>query len=103
MKAVYRRAGWFALRGAAWLLWAPVALAIKLTHLWAVRELVSGDAISCGTCGAEIGLLGMWECGRCSYSWAGFYFARCESCGDVPPYVECGRCGASTMNPLLFG
>ncbi len=101
MKAAYRRLGWLALRGVAWLLWAPIALAINLVRLWAARPLL-GDSIRCSTCGAEIPLLGSWQCGRCGYSWYGWYWARCEVCGDVPPFIECSHCRASTMNPLIW-
>lgn len=83
-----------------WLVWLPVVLALGLVRLVATRSVV-GDTMSCGTCGGVIPLLGLWTCGGCGYAWHGWYFARCEVCGDVPPYVECGRCGASTLNPLI--
>lgn len=103
MKAVYRHLGWSALRGCGWILWAPVALALRLAQWWAIRPFLFGDSIVCRTCGSDIPIVGLYECGYCHYTWAGFYFARCEVCGDAPPYVECSRCGASTMNPLIFG
>lgn len=102
MTRLYRTLGWLALRALAWILWMPVSLALKAVWFSAARSVV-GDTMSCGTCHATIALLGLWMCGRCSYSWHGWYFARCELCGDVPPFVECGRCGATTMNPLIFG
>jgi len=79
----------------------PTVVALGLVRGWTVSRL-AGDTIRCTTCRAEIPLLGLWECGGCGYAWHGWYFARCEFCGDVPPWVECGRCGASTLNPLLF-
>ena|SRR2546426_2265183 len=98
MKPVYRTLAWLTVRSLAWLFWAPVAFAVGAV----LREVV-GDTIPCGTCSSQIQLLGLWVCGGCGYSWHGWYFARCEVCGDVPPWVECERCGASTMNPILFG
>jgi hypothetical protein len=94
--------GALALRGLVWLFLAPMRLATGVVHFSAVRPLL-GDSIRCRTCRTRISLLGLWQCGRCGYSWAGFYFARCEVCGDVPPFLECERCGASTPNPLIFG
>ena len=101
MKTVYRYLGWVTLRGLVWLLRAPITLAINLVNLWAARPLL-GDSLVCSTCKEAISLVGLWECGRCRYSWYGWYWSRCEVCGDLPPFVECGRCGASTMNPLIW-
>jgi predicted amidophosphoribosyltransferase len=83
------------------LVWLPVVLAIKLVHLWSVRPLLQ-DEIVCRVCGEHLGVLGLWQCGTCSYSFYGFYFARCEECGAVPPYLDCDACSASTLNPLIF-
>jgi len=102
MRAVYGWLGWRVLRGVLWLLWAPTKLALGVVKLWAAGPLL-GDAVTCPTCRSDIRLLGLWECGRCNYSWHGWYFARCEVCGDVPPFLACESCGASMMNPLIFG
>jgi hypothetical protein len=93
---------WAAVQAAIWLVRLPIILVIKLVHFWAVRPLL-GDSIVCATCRTRMSLLGLWECGTCTYSFYGFYFARCECCGAVPGWLECQRCGASTMNPLIFG
>ena len=102
MRVAYRKFGWLAWQLLVWLFRAPIAFAITLVRLWAARSLL-GSAITRRTCGADISCLGLWECGKCGYSWHGWYFSRCEACGDVPPYIECHRCGASTTNPLIFG
>ena len=102
MKTIYRNVGWFMLKSIARLLWSPVPLAINLVRFWTVRRLL-GDSIVCRTCRQTMSLLGLWECGTCGWSFYGFYFARCEVCGSVPPYLECDHCGASSMNPMLFG
>jgi hypothetical protein len=101
MKRVSRQVAWLGLQAIFWLFRAPIVFAIGLMSLSAIRKTV-GDTVACATCGQEIPLLGLWECGGCSYSWYGWYFSRCEACGDIPPWVECGRCGASTMNPWMF-
>lgn len=101
MKPEYRTLARWTLRGLIWLLWAPMALAINLVRMWAARELRS-DSLHCSTCGTEISLLGLWECGTCSYRFYGFYFARCEVCGDLPAWIDCPSCGACTKNPALF-
>jgi hypothetical protein len=100
LRRATRVVAWWALRAMLWLLWAPTAFALKAVWLSAARSAL-GDTMKCGTCHGAISLLGLWACGGCGYSWHGWYFARCEVCGDVPPYVECGRCGATTMNPLI--
>lgn len=102
LRYVMRWLGILVLRGLWWLLRAPIALAINLVHFRTVRPMV-GDAMDCATCQTPLALLGLWQCGGCGYSWHGWYWSRCEICGDVPPWVECGRCGSSTMNPLMFG
>jgi hypothetical protein len=101
MRPIYRWLGWQALRGFVWLVSLPTVVALGLVRLWASRPLL-GDAVSCRTCGSDISLVGLWECGRCGYSWHGWYFSRCEYCGDVPPFLVCDQCGASMMNPLIF-
>jgi hypothetical protein len=101
VKPIYRTCGLFTLRALAWLFWRPVVFAIDLVHFWSVRALLD-DAILCHACGEDISLLGLWECGTCSYSFYGFYFARCEGCGAVPAHLDCDECGASTLNPLIF-
>jgi len=90
------------LRALVWLVRTPIALGVRLATTWAVRRVL-GEAIVCATCGSEIPLLGLHECGRCGYAWYGHFFTRCDACGDVPPYIECPTCGASTINPLMFG
>jgi len=100
MSRFYKQLGWLTLRGTLWLLWAPIALAVTAVRLSVTRSVV-GDTMPCGTCQAAISLLGLWACGGCGYSWHGWYFSRCEVCGDIPPYVECARCGATTINPLI--
>jgi hypothetical protein len=102
MRIPYRRIGWLSLQGIGWLFRGTVAGGIGLARLWAARSLLR-NTIPCSTCGHEIPCLGLWECGGCGYRWHGWYFSRCEVCGDVPPWIECERCGASTMNPLIFG
>jgi hypothetical protein len=89
-------------RGLVWILWAPTRLAIALVRLWSARAFFR-DAFSCPTCGAEIRLLGLWTCGSCGYSFYGFFFSRCPVCRDIPPYIDCWLCGASTMYPLAPG
>ncbi len=88
------------LRGAIELYRVPIMAALGVVRFLATRELLD-DAILCATCGAEIAILGLWECGRCGYTWAGWYFSPCEICGDTPPYISCNVCSASTANPLL--
>ena len=102
IRALGRFLGRLALRGFLWLLAAPAVFTVQLVRFWAARSLL-GDIIPCRTCGTEIPVLGLRECGACAYTFYGFYFARCEVCGSVPPYLECDHCGASTMNPMLFG
>jgi hypothetical protein len=89
-------------RGLFWLFWGPITLAITLAKIHAAYPMLSANTIGCVTCGDEISLLGSWECGRCGYSWYGFYFAACAVCGDVPGFIACERCGASTLNPLIL-
>lgn len=105
MRTLARRIFWWlailAFRALWWCFRAPITLAINLVHFRAVRPLV-GDTMVCATCHAQLPLLGLWQCGRCSYSWHGWYWSRCEVCGDVPGWVECSHCGASTMNPMIF-
>src|SRR5712692_1702346 len=84
-----------------WLLSIPVLFTTNAVKLWAVRPMM-GDAVPCRTCGTEIALLGLWQC-PCGYNFYGWYFSRCEVCGEIPPFIDCPQCGASTMNPLLFG
>jgi hypothetical protein len=102
MRLNYRELGRLSLRAIYWLFAKSIALGIALAKLWAMQRLI-GDSTPCVACGESISLLGLWECGRCKYSWYGWYFGCCEVCGDLPPFVECARCGASTMNPLIFG
>src|SRR5207245_2872206 len=97
-----RYLGWALLQGLVWTFRLPITCAIKLVHFLAARPLLK-DSLVCRSCRSLISLLGLWQCGMCGYSFYGFYFARCEVCGAVPPYLECGHCGASTMNPLIFG
>jgi len=84
-----------------WLFSLPAVLAINLVRVWALRRLVR-DEMPCRVCGAALMLLGLWQCGSCGYSFYGFYFARCEECGAIPPYLDCDDCAASTPNPLIF-
>lgn len=102
MHALYRNVFWAALRSLFWIFKTPIVAGITLARVWVARFLLK-DTIFCRTCGNENSLMGLWECASCGYSFYGFYFSRCEVCGSVPPYLDCGRCGASTRNPILFG
>lgn len=100
MKRIARILARFTFNGIARLFSGSVAMGIGAAKFWAVHRHV-GDSIPCPACSSDISLLGLWECGRCRYSWYGFYFAACTVCGDLPAFVDCGRCGASAMNPFL--
>jgi hypothetical protein len=100
MRPASRVLGWLAVRALVWIVWAPAAAAVTLVRLWASRSL-RDPAMSCGTCGSTIPLRGLWEC-RCGFTFYGAYWTRCGVCGDVPPFVECPHCGASTTNPLRW-
>ena len=92
---------WLTFRGLTWLFWAPIVFAINVVRFWKLRPLF-GDAMACVTCQSRISLLSLWEC-HCGWRFYGWYWSRCEVCGDIPSFVECGRCGATTMNPMIFG
>ena len=62
--------------------------------------LMTRDALICCDCGAEVSLVGRWQCGWCDYVFSGFAFARCPLCRAVPSSMECQACGASVRNPL---
>ena len=83
-----------------WLLTAPVRMAVALARLIAARGLTH-DAVHCLSCGGEIVLLGLWECGGCGYAFWGFFFSRCYACGARPPFLKCPHCEASMLNPLI--
>ena len=95
-----RTIAWLAFRGLAKLFWMPIVLAINVVRFWKLRPLF-GEAMGCQTCQSRISLLGLWEC-HCGWRFYGWYWSRCELCGDFPAFVECGRCGATTMNPMMF-
>lgn len=84
------------------LVWTPIVKAFEIGRAL-VTAPVSTDAINCGTCSARVSLLGFFQCGDCSFSCYGWFFAECELCGSVPPFVDCDRCGASIKNPFLGG
>lgn len=96
-----RTIGWPALKGLFWLFRLPIVFAINIARFMTLRPLM-GDSIPCATCGTEIVLLGLWEC-HCGYHFYGWYWSRCEVCGDLPAFVNCFQCGASTKSPVLFG
>lgn len=103
MKTEVRSSGSFALRCLRWLLFRwPAAFGRTAARLWLARTLLQDTAI-CQTCGAEVSLLGLWECASCGYGFAGFFFAACPVCRLQPPYITCGLCGTSMINPLLIG
>ena len=62
------------------------------------------DSLPCPACGAEVSLVGRWECAWCGRVFDGFAFWRCpgRECGAVPPFIECQRCGLTIDNPSLF-
>lgn len=103
MNAFNYKLCWFALRALGWCVWGPIKLGVGVATALVLRPILRADAIACGSCGAGIALLGLWQCGSCGFSFHGYYFSRCELCGILPPYVDCARCGASTQNPLIFG
>ncbi len=100
MRTAFTIAG-LAVKGLAGLFSATIGLGIGLVRFWAARPILE-DAIECGTCGSAIALLGLWEC-HCGYRFYGWYFRRCDACGELPGFIDCPSCGASTMNPTLFG
>ena len=90
-------------KGTVWMMTAPTEAAVNATRGWAASRLLT-DTIPCRNCGTPIRLLGgPWECGECHYTFFGNFFEPCETCGSTPPWVECGVCEASTMNPIFFG
>src|SRR5262245_38931564 len=60
------------------------------------------DSFPCPGCGADITLVGRWECGWCGYVFDGWFFARCVVCGAVPPYVKCQACGVGVKDPRVL-
>jgi hypothetical protein len=66
------------------------------------RALKTSDSFRCPGCGAEISLVGRWECAWCKFIFDGFFFSRCNVCGAKPPYIQCQECGTGVRNPLLF-
>jgi hypothetical protein len=60
------------------------------------------DALPCRGCGADVSLVGRWQCSWCNYTFDGYAFARCEVCGAVPPFLECQTCGVGIRNPTMF-
>jgi hypothetical protein len=93
-------------RIAFWLLLAILHLPFRLYRwtgrlagAWFVR---TRDALPCSGCEDTVSLVGRWQCGSCGYTFDGFAFARCEVCGDTPPFIECQTCGVGVRNPLLF-
>ncbi len=87
-------------QGCVWLLRAPILLTMYLVRLWAARSLL-GNSIICRTCGEEISCIGFYEC-HCGFKFYGWYWGACPRCQDTPAFLDCGRCGASTLNPLIF-
>ncbi|MCB9503132.1 MAG: hypothetical protein H6696_14470 [Deferribacteres bacterium] len=52
--------------------------------------------ITCGNCGSQIPLVGMWSC-SCGYQYTGNLFKVCPICGSLPDVVRCPHCGVTTI------
>lgn len=65
-----------------------------------LKLLVAAQRVStaCGTCGAEIMLVGFWRCG-CGFTYQGHLLRLCPICGSFPEMVRCYRCGATEKLP----
>ncbi|SRR6266852_3474804 len=100
MRGIYRFLLHTALWATFWILYAPIAFGIGVARFWASRSLLA-NAVECETCGSEISLVGPRACGTCGFRSYGFLLGCCELCGDTPPYLNCGRCGASVISPLV--
>lgn len=97
-----RHVGWAAAKAAWAMASAPTRIALAAVRQHAAEHLLQ-DKIACPVCGTAINLLGLWECASCQYSFYGHFWSACEVCGSIPPFVDCGHCGASTKNPLVLG
>ncbi len=104
MKPATDRFIYFVVRILLWTIlgicYVPIAIGIAVTKLGMGRWLFR-DSVHCPTCGVETPLLGLWECGSCGFRHYGFYFTRCELCGNVPRFLDCAHCSASILSPLL--
>lgn len=94
----------WSIRIAVWSAVLPFIIAHRLYRLTmqlaGARLLATHDALPCSGCGAEVSLVGRYECARCHYVFDGFAFARCPVCAAVPPYIRCQHCGLGLKNPL---
>lgn len=59
-----------------------------------VLHAATRPAIACRTCGAEIGLVGLWRC-RCGFTYQGHLLRVCPVCGSFPAIVRCYQCQAT--------
>jgi hypothetical protein len=89
-----------------WIVYVPFWITKQVYRitgrLIGTAALLNRNAIHCGACGDAVSLVGRWECGWCTRVFDGFAFARCDTCGAVPPFIECQRCGLTIDNPSLF-
>lgn len=86
---------------AAWMLALPVFCVralmrlYKLTQFWSIAYRA---VILCPTCGANVSLVGIWEC-RCGYTYRGHVLRECPVCHSLPRMVRCFSCGSTETLP----
>jgi hypothetical protein len=71
-----------------------VRLGIRVVRQLGVLRKSMMPSIPCRTCGAEISLVGLWECG-CGFTYRGHLLRYCPVCGLFPNMIRCYRCKAT--------
>src|SRR5947199_1890737 len=60
------------------------------------------SAFFCHGCGQEISTIGVFRCQSCGFTYAGWYFAVCRNCGEIPGFIRCEHCEICVRNPLIY-
>jgi hypothetical protein len=85
----------------AWIAAAPVFVlraVFRSRHHGRFWTVAYAATLGCQACGAEISLLGMWEC-RCGYTYQGNVLRVCPVCHSLPRMIRCFSCGNTEVLP----
>ena len=71
-----------------------IRAAVRMARRGKLLYLTVQPAMTCGTCGGQIPLVGFWQC-RCGFTYQGHLLRFCPVCQSFPHMVRCHRCGAT--------
>jgi hypothetical protein len=82
---------------AIFLLASPILIILQAIRLCRKLEVLHKSlmvSVLCRCCGAEISLVGLWECG-CGFTYEGHLLRYCPVCRLFPNMIRCYRCGTT--------